>query len=55
MDADSHYNLGILYDEQFHDQRRAAVHYRRYLKLRPTAPDVDIVRNWLRDIDLDKQ
>jgi tetratricopeptide (TPR) repeat protein len=54
-DADSHYNLGILYDEQFHDRRRAAVRYRRYLTLRPTAPDADIVRNWLRDIEMDKQ
>jgi len=51
-DADSHYNLAILYDEELHDQRRAAMHYRRYLKLRPNAPDVDIVKDWLLNLEM---
>ncbi len=50
-DADSHYNVAILYDEEFHDQRRASMHYRRYLKLRPNAPDVDIVKEWLLNLE----
>jgi len=54
-DADSHYNLAILYDEQLNDKRRAALHYRRYLKLRPNAPDVDIVKNWLMEIEMGRR
>jgi tetratricopeptide (TPR) repeat protein len=46
-DAHAHYNLGILYDDELKDKRRAAMHYRRYLKLRPGAPDVDQVKDWL--------
>ncbi|OGV66892.1 MAG: hypothetical protein A2283_23065 [Lentisphaerae bacterium RIFOXYA12_FULL_48_11] len=51
-DADVHYNLGILYDENLNDKTRAAMHYRRYLKLRPSGPDVDSVKNWLMNIDM---
>lgn len=52
-DADSHYNLGILYDEQLSDPKRAATHYRQYLKLVPYAGDADNVRSWLMKLDLD--
>jgi len=51
-DADSHYNLAILYDDELQDKRKAAMHYRRYLKLRPNAPDVDGVKNWLMDLEM---
>lgn len=51
-DAESHYNLALLYDEEFHDQRQAAMHYRRYLKLRPNAPDVDAVKDWLLNLEM---
>ena len=51
-DADVHYNLGILYDESFHDKQKAAMHYRRYLKLRPSGSDVDAVKNWLLTLDM---
>jgi tetratricopeptide (TPR) repeat protein len=51
-DADVHYNLGVLYDDELKNKRQAAVHYRRYLKLRPDAPDVDTVRNWLMRLEL---
>ncbi|MDD4869240.1 MAG: tetratricopeptide repeat protein [Kiritimatiellae bacterium] len=51
-DADVHYNLGILYDENLNDKPRAAMHYRRYLKLRPNGSDVDTVKNWLINIDM---
>lgn len=53
-DADSHYNLAILYDDEFQDKRKAAMHYRSYLKLRPNAPDVDGVKNWLMEADMAK-
>ncbi len=51
-DSDSHYNLGILYDDEFKDVRRARVHYRRYLMLRPDSPDADTVKNWLIKLDI---
>jgi len=51
-DADSHYNLGILYDDEFKDVRRARIHYRRYLMLRPDSPDADTVKNWLMKLDI---
>jgi len=50
-DADVHYNLGILYEDALQDPRKASVHYRRYLMLKPAAPDADQVRTWLLQID----
>jgi len=51
-DSESHYNLGILYDDQFNDKRRAAMHYRRYLKLNPNGQDADAVKGWLMQIEM---
>jgi tetratricopeptide (TPR) repeat protein len=51
-DADVHYNLGILYDDELEDKVRAVIHYRRYLALRPNGPDVDQVKAWLLDIEM---
>lgn len=51
-DAESHYNLGILYDDEFNDKRRAAMHYRRYLKLNPHGQDADAVKGWLMQIQM---
>jgi Tfp pilus assembly protein PilF len=52
-DAACHFNLGILYDDRLGDKRRAAIHYRRYLKLDPHSTDVDQVKSWLMKIDMD--
>jgi len=46
-DADTHYNLGVLYDQNLRKYRKAVSHYRRYLKLRPDAEDVNEVRIWM--------
>jgi tetratricopeptide (TPR) repeat protein len=46
-DADVHYNLGILYDDNLGDKAKAATHYRRFLMLRPHGPDAEAVRGWL--------
>jgi len=51
-DPDIHYNLGILYDEDVRDKRKAAMHYRRYLQLRPHGADADQVKTWLMAIEL---
>lgn len=51
-DADVHFNLAILYDDELKDTDKAAMHYRRYLKLRPHGEDADTVRRWLMKIDM---
>lgn len=51
-DADIHYNLGILYDQDLKKESKAAMHYRRYLTLRPNASDADQVRNWIMELEM---
>ncbi len=53
MDADVHYNLGILYDDELKSPAKAVVHYRRYLKLNPHGPDADQVRDWLMKLEME--
>ena len=51
-DVSLHYNLGVLYEDYLKDPRNAAVQYRKYLELSPSAPDRDLVRSWLIELDL---
>ncbi len=51
-DAAAHYNLGILYEDVFRQPNKAAMHYRAYLKLAPGADDVDEVKGWLLQLEL---
>lgn len=51
-DAEIHYNLGILYEQDLKDPKKAAMHYRRYLAIRPNASDVDQVKSWIMDLDV---
>ena len=50
-DADACYNLGILYEVFMHDKSMASVYYKKYLKLRPDAPDNGIVRGWIDSLE----
>jgi tetratricopeptide (TPR) repeat protein len=50
-DADTHYNLAVLYDQNLKKYRKAASHYRRYLRLRPDAEDANEVRIWMTMCD----
>ena len=50
-DPGVHYNLGVLYDDQFHDNAKARVHYARFLDLAPNDPDAPQVREWLTSIN----
>jgi tetratricopeptide (TPR) repeat protein len=52
-DPDVHYNLGILYDDELKNRSRALMHYRKYLKLSPHAPDKDQVENWVMQLETD--
>lgn len=51
-DADIHYNLGILYDQDLKRSDKAVNHYRRYLTLRPNAADSDQVKSWMLDLEM---
>jgi S1-C subfamily serine protease len=45
--AEAHYNLGLLYKTLLDHPTKAAIHFRRYLYLRPTAPESGQIGRWL--------
>lgn len=49
-DAAVHYNLAILYDDNFKDKKKARIHYERFLELAPDDADAPKVREWLASI-----
>jgi len=53
MNADDpalHYNLGILYDDNLGNARKARQHYERFLQLAPNDPDAPNVVKWLKEL-----
>ncbi|MDD4871442.1 MAG: tetratricopeptide repeat protein, partial [Kiritimatiellae bacterium] len=46
-DAGVHYNLAILYDDNFKNKKKAKFHYEKFLELAPDDPDAPKVREWL--------
>ena len=50
--AGVHYSLGLLYDDYLNNPGEAAIHYRKYLELKPEAPDASTVQSWLMELDL---
>jgi tetratricopeptide (TPR) repeat protein len=46
-DADIHYNLGVLYDDDLNKPEMARKHYNRFLELEPKGQDAARVREWL--------
>ncbi len=52
MDASSHYNLAILYDDELSNKDRALIHYKRYLRLSPSSADQDEVRQWIMKLEM---
>lgn len=48
-DADANYNIGVIYDEQLHEPKKAIFHYREYLRLAPEAKDTEQVVAWIKD------
>ena len=51
-DADVHYNLGILYEENLKDMKKARSHYERYIELAPKEKDAAKVRQWLTEMGM---
>lgn len=50
LDADSQYNLAVIYDVVKKDREKAIEHYKRYLELNPKAPDAARVKNYIVDL-----
>ena len=48
----AHYNLGIVYEEYFQDERSAAYHYRKFIELSPDSDDAIAVKEWLRECEV---
>ncbi len=44
---DAHYNLGLLYDNIKENKLKADAHFKKYLKLKPNAPDKVEVESWI--------
>lgn len=51
QDADTHYNLAILYDDFRKNPKRAVEHYQKFLELRPQAPEIDEVKEWISRLE----
>lgn len=51
-DADTHYNLGVLYEDRLRAPAKAVKHYRRFLELRPTGRDAEKVAQWLDKLEI---
>ena len=49
--ADAHYNIGTFYDSILRNPMKAALHYRKYLELKPTSPEAVQVSQWLTAIE----
>ena len=49
-DAALHYNLGILYDDNLGNAKKARQHYERFLALAPNDPDAPNVVKWLEEL-----
>lgn len=49
--ADAHYNLGVLYDNHIKRPQKAALHFRKYLHLKPSSPDARQVGRWLTALE----
>jgi len=48
--ADAHYNLGLLCQNTKHDLDKAAVHYKKYLELKPDAEDAEEVKGLIEKL-----
>jgi tetratricopeptide (TPR) repeat protein len=46
-DAGTHYNLGVLYDDNLRNRPKARLHYQRFVELSPQDPDAGKVQEWL--------
>ena len=54
-DPETHYNLGVLYDDYFKDREKALYHYQKYLAINPKAPDSKKVESYVLNLELEQK
>ena len=54
-DSDTHYNLGVLYDDYLKDRAKALYHYQKYLAINPKAPDAKKVESYVLNLELEQK
>ena len=51
LNADAHYNLGLLYENIKKVAQRAIEHYRKYLEIKPDSADKEEVEGWIKKLE----
>lgn len=54
-DPETHYNLGVLYDDYIKDRQKALYHYQKYLAINPKAPDAKKVESYILTLELEQK
>ncbi len=54
-DPDTHYNLGVLYDDYMKDREKALYHYQKYLAINPKAADAKKVETYILSLELEQK
>jgi tetratricopeptide (TPR) repeat protein len=54
-DPDTHYNLGVLYDDYLKDREKALYHYQKYLAINPRSPDAKKVESYVLSLELEQK
>lgn len=54
-DPDTHYNLGVLYDDFLKDREKALYHYQKYIAVNPKAPDAKRVETYILNLELEEK
>lgn len=54
-DPDTHYNLGVLYDDYLKDREKALHHYQKYLAISPRSPDAKKIESYILSLELEQK
>ena len=54
-DPDTHYNLGVLYDDYLRDREKALHHYQKYLAINPRSPDAKKIETYILSLELEQK
>jgi chromosome segregation ATPase len=54
-DPETHYNLGVLYDDYMKDREKALYHYQKYIAINPKAPDAKRVETYILNLELEQK
>lgn len=54
-DPETHYNLGVLYDDYVRDREKALYHYQKYLSVNPKAPDAKKIETYILNLELEQK